>query len=70
MLAGPDLEGLAAAARVAPMPVVASGGVGTIDDIVKLASIDNIAGVITGKAIYEGRFTVADAVAAVRGVAK
>jgi phosphoribosylformimino-5-aminoimidazole carboxamide ribotide isomerase len=70
MLAGPDLEGLAAAARVAPMPVVASGGVGTIDDIIKLASIDNIAGVITGKAIYEGRFTVADAVTAVRGVAK
>lgn len=66
MLMGPDIAGLTNAARVAPMPVVASGGVGTIDDIVTLAAIDNISGVITGKAIYEGRFTVGDAITAIR----
>ena len=65
MLTGPDIDGLSAAARNAPMPVIASGGVGTVDDVVALASIPNIAGVITGKAIYEGRFTLVDALRAV-----
>jgi phosphoribosylformimino-5-aminoimidazole carboxamide ribotide isomerase len=65
MLTGPDIDGLSAAARNAPMPVIASGGVGTVDDIVALAAIPNIAGVITGKAIYEGRFTLVDALSAV-----
>ncbi|NBP53187.1 MAG: 1-(5-phosphoribosyl)-5-((5-phosphoribosylamino)methylideneamino)imidazole-4-carboxamide isomerase [Actinobacteria bacterium] len=65
MLTGPDIDGLSAAALNAPMPVIASGGVGTVDDIVALAAIPNIAGVITGKAIYEGRFTLVDALRAV-----
>jgi phosphoribosylformimino-5-aminoimidazole carboxamide ribotide isomerase len=65
MLVGPDVEGLAAAARTAPMPVIASGGVGSVDDIVALAAIPNIGGVITGKAIYEGRFSLEDALRAV-----
>lgn len=64
MLVGPDIEGLSAAARTAPMPVIASGGVGNIDDIVALAAIPNIEGVITGKAIYEGRFTLGEALRA------
>lgn len=64
MLVGPDVEGLSNAARHAPMPVIASGGVGTVADIATLATIPNIAGVITGKAIYEGRFTLAQALAA------
>ena len=65
MLVGPDIEGLTKAARNSPMPVVASGGVGSVDDVVALSGIPNIAGVITGKAIYEGRFTLAQAIAAV-----
>lgn len=64
MLVGPDIEGLSAAARTAPMPVIASGGVGNIDDIVALAAIPNIEGVITGKAIYEGRFMLGEALRA------
>jgi phosphoribosylformimino-5-aminoimidazole carboxamide ribonucleotide (ProFAR) isomerase len=64
MLVGPDIEGLTNAARSAPIPVVASGGVGSIDDIVALAAIPNIDGVITGKAIYEGRFTLGEALRA------
>jgi phosphoribosylformimino-5-aminoimidazole carboxamide ribonucleotide (ProFAR) isomerase len=67
MLVGPDIEGLANAARNAPMPVIASGGVGTVADIVALCAIPNIEGVITGKAIYEGRFTLVDALRSVEG---
>ena len=67
MLSGPDIDGLSSAARNAPMPIIASGGVGTVDDIVALAAIPNINGVITGKAIYEGRFALAEALRAVGG---
>ena len=67
MLVGPDIEGLTTAARNAPMPVIASGGVGAVADIVALCAIPNIEGVITGKAIYEGRFTLADALRSVEG---
>ena len=66
MLAGPDVEGLAAAAARTEIPVIASGGVATLADITALAAVPGIAGVITGKAIYEGRFTVEEAVAACR----
>ncbi len=67
MLAGPDLDGLTAAARATEIPVIASGGVATLDDVRALAAVPGIAGVITGKALYDGRFTVADALAALRG---
>lgn len=63
MLSGPDVDGLAAAVAATDVPVVASGGVATLDDIVALASIPGLAGIITGKAVYEGRFTVAQAMA-------
>lgn len=66
MLAGPDLDGLRAAAADSRLPIVASGGVGGISDIEALLELDNVTGVITGKAIYENRFTVADAVDVVR----
>lgn len=66
MLMGPDLEGLRAAASTSPLPIVASGGVGSLADIVALLDLGNVTGVITGKAIYENRFTVADAVDVVR----
>ncbi len=63
MLAGPDVDGLRAAAEVAAAPVIASGGVATLDDVRRLADINGLGGVITGKALYEGRFTVAEALA-------
>ncbi|MEL6894352.1 MAG: 1-(5-phosphoribosyl)-5-[(5-phosphoribosylamino)methylideneamino] imidazole-4-carboxamide isomerase [Actinomycetota bacterium] len=63
MLEGPDVEGLTLSAEVAGAPVIASGGVATLDDIRALATIPGLAGIITGKALYEGRFSVADAVA-------
>ena len=66
MLMGPDVDGLAAAAAATDVPVIASGGVSSLDDIRALTGIAGLAGIITGKAIYEGRFTVAEAVAALR----
>lgn len=62
MLTGPDIEGLTRSATVAGAPVIASGGVSSLADIVALARIGNLGGIITGKAVYEGRFTVAEAV--------
>jgi phosphoribosylformimino-5-aminoimidazole carboxamide ribotide isomerase len=64
-LAGPDLEGLRAAAAATPVPVIASGGVGTLDDLRALSGC-GVAGAIVGKALYEGRFTIEEALAACR----
>jgi phosphoribosylformimino-5-aminoimidazole carboxamide ribotide isomerase len=61
MLTGPDLSGLAAAAAASPLPVVASGGVASLADLQALLGIEGLAGVITGKALYEERFTVTEA---------
>jgi len=63
LLRGPDVEGLAAAVEATGVPVIASGGVGTLDDVRALAAIAGLHGIITGRALYEGRFSVADAVA-------
>ena len=61
MLTGPDVAGLAAAARATATPIIASGGVATLADIAALRAVPGVAGVITGKALYEGRFNVAEA---------
>ncbi len=66
MLEGPDVDGLTRSASVAGCPVIASGGVSSLDDIARLARIPGLAGVITGKALYEGRFTVAEALEVLR----
>ncbi len=68
MLTGPDVDGLAVVMEATTVPVVASGGVGSVDDLRLLAGrLPGLAGVITGKALYEGRFTVAEALAALAG---
>jgi phosphoribosylformimino-5-aminoimidazole carboxamide ribotide isomerase len=61
MLTGPDIDGLAEAVRSTKIPVVASGGVGTLTHLEELAEVLGLDGVIVGKAIYESKFTVADA---------
>ncbi|UDY36028.1 1-(5-phosphoribosyl)-5-[(5-phosphoribosylamino)methylideneamino]imidazole-4-carboxamide isomerase [Dermatobacter hominis] len=67
-LAGPDLDGLSRVLAATTVPVIASGGIGTLDDVRALASLTAggraLSGAITGRAVYEGAFTVADAVAA------
>lgn len=66
-LQGPDLDGYAALLRETAVPVIASGGVGSLDDLRQLAAIEHdgrrLAGVIVGKALYEGRFSVDEALA-------
>jgi len=61
MLTGPDLDGLTRSAELAGAPVIASGGVSNLADILALARIENLGGIITGKALYEGRFTLTEA---------
>jgi phosphoribosylformimino-5-aminoimidazole carboxamide ribotide isomerase len=61
-LAGPDLEGLRRVAATTDGRVIASGGVSSLDDLVALRDLelDNLEGVIAGKALYERRFSVAE----------
>jgi phosphoribosylformimino-5-aminoimidazole carboxamide ribotide isomerase len=62
-LEGPDLDGLRAALERTTLPIIASGGVGSTDDLAALAALEvdgrHLAGVIVGKALYEGRFRIA-----------
>ena len=64
-LGGPDLGGLARVLAATSVDVVASGGVGTLEDLRALGELDvrgrRLAGAIVGKALYEGRFTVEEA---------
>jgi phosphoribosylformimino-5-aminoimidazole carboxamide ribotide isomerase len=70
-LDGPDLSGLADVVAATAVDVIASGGVGSPDDLVALAALEaggrRLGGAIVGKAIYEGRVDVASAVAMLRG---
>lgn len=63
MLGGPDLAG-AAALQALGADVIASGGVASLHDLRRVRDA-GLAGVIVGRAIYEGRFTVREAVEAV-----
>jgi phosphoribosylformimino-5-aminoimidazole carboxamide ribotide isomerase len=65
-LAGPALDQLAAVLAATTLDVVASGGVGTLDDLRALDGLAvgdrRLAGAIVGRALYEGAFALADAV--------
>lgn len=69
MQTGIDVDAYRSIAQVAGFPVVASGGISTLEDIAALAAAgdDAIEGCITGRALYEGNFTLADALAAAKG---
>jgi phosphoribosyl isomerase A len=72
-LRGPNVELLTDVAKATPAPVIASGGISQIADLVALATAAaegaNIEGSIVGKALYAGRFTLPEALAAVRDIA-
>jgi phosphoribosylformimino-5-aminoimidazole carboxamide ribotide isomerase len=51
---GPNVWSTEVVARAAGIPVLASGGVGSLDDIRQLASLDGLEGVIVGRALYSG----------------
>ena len=63
---GPSLELLREVCARTDAPVIASGGVSTVDDLRALATLEplGVEGVIAGKALYAGAFTVAEALAA------
>lgn len=62
MLTGPNVEAMGKMVRTVRIPVIASGGVSTIDDIRALMKIEGLWGVITGKAIYSGAMKLEDAI--------
>ncbi len=72
MLQGPDLAGLAAVLEATALPVIASGGIGSVEDIRALATMSarpggfkrHLAGAICGKALVDGYMTVEEGVAA------
>jgi phosphoribosylformimino-5-aminoimidazole carboxamide ribotide isomerase len=65
MLEGPDLEEVGRVAAAVPGQFVYSGGIGALADLEGLVAlrVPSLAGVIVGKALYEKRFTVAEALA-------
>lgn len=66
MLTGPNVEATEAMARATDVPIVASGGVGTLEHLRALRKLP-IQGAIIGKSLYENRFTIEQALAAFEG---
>lgn len=65
MLKGPNVEATAELARAVRVPVIASGGVTTLDDVARLARV-GVAGAVIGRALYEGRLDLAAAILVAR----
>jgi phosphoribosylformimino-5-aminoimidazole carboxamide ribotide isomerase len=63
MLEGPNLDEIKAMAVETGLPVTASGGVSSLEDLVRLKTLEpfGVTGAIAGKAIYEGKLSVRDA---------
>jgi phosphoribosylformimino-5-aminoimidazole carboxamide ribotide isomerase len=63
-LKGPNLTEVAAMADAVKIDVIASGGIGTLADLEALKKLKrkNISGVIIGKALYENKFTLPEAI--------
>ena len=66
-LTGPNLDLLEGVAECTDAPVIASGGVSSLDDLRAIATLvdSGVEGAIVGKALYAGRFTLPEALAAV-----
>ncbi len=64
MEVGPNLAETARLAREGGVPVIASGGVGTLEHLRALAREPGIAGAIVGRALHEGRFSLEEAIEA------
>ncbi len=65
-LSGPDLETLREACQYPNVEVIAAGGIGGLNDLVALKRV-GVAGAVIGKALYEGRFTLKEALKSVGG---
>jgi phosphoribosylformimino-5-aminoimidazole carboxamide ribotide isomerase len=62
MLSGPDYEGMESLLKMTKLPVIASGGVTSIDDVKKLKDM-GVWAAILGKAVYEGLIKIEEAIA-------
>ena len=70
-LAGPNLDALRTMAQCSAVPVIASGGIGCMADLLALLPLEplGVSGVIVGRALYDGRVALGEAIAAI-GVAR
>jgi phosphoribosylformimino-5-aminoimidazole carboxamide ribotide isomerase len=66
-MAGPNVEATAALARSVAIPVIASGGVSSMADLMALRDTGVIAGAVSGRALYDGALDLASAITALRG---
>jgi phosphoribosyl isomerase A len=68
MLSGPNFDLLRAVCAVTDRPVIASGGISSLDDLCSLSVLAGVGveGAVVGKALYDGAFTLSEALAAVR----
>jgi phosphoribosylformimino-5-aminoimidazole carboxamide ribotide isomerase len=64
MLEGPNVDLYSELVDATGVPIIASGGVSSIDDIISLAKVSGIEGVVVGKALYVGAFDLGDAIKA------
>jgi phosphoribosylanthranilate isomerase len=64
-MTGPNLDLLRSVTDATDRPLVASGGVSSLDDLRALATVPGVEGAIVGKALYAGAFTLSEALAAV-----
>jgi len=60
-LKGPNFEAIEDLVNSIKIPVIASGGISSLDDIRKIKDIEGVEGCIIGKALYEGKFSLEDA---------
>lgn len=66
MMQGVNVEATAALAAETAIPVIASGGIASLDDLRELRARGNIAGAISGRALYDGRLEIGTALAELR----
>ena len=66
-MGGPNVAATEAIARAVSVPVIASGGVSSLDDLARLRGTGVIAGAIAGRALYDGAVDLGQALALLRG---
>lgn len=66
-MTGPNVEATADLARSVSIPVIASGGVSSLEDLIVLRDTGVIAGAISGRALYDGAIDLAQAIRALAG---
>ena len=62
MMSGPNFEATLSLSHKPALPVIASGGVSSLDHIEELSSSSRVYGVICGRALYEQKFTLKEAI--------